>query len=406
MLRALGGAVALLLVAATSASAQDGRTPAGEESFNHLAGDQVYSVQENWSSFSGGEGNYFLFVFRDINRNGIYDIGDRPLPGVLVQLSKESGESTGSQTNMSGFASFPASVLKDTAVIRNPGTYRLEAVVPRGWSVTTGNAGQFLTFIARPGSIADMVVERMPSPVGLAQDLYVAGTIAGVEEGGLSSTEVHVTASSTAGLSVEIPLDRNGGYFAPLSPGEWRLTAGHVASGRSAERTISVENAPVHVSAIALGAGTPPASGGAAVLDFEDITGSTLAELPSGVGGLSWHNMVATNFIFYGGPGYMNTSMSGSFVAYSSGGHPVTIWSDAPFDFVGAYFGVAWPQAHGETLIARAWSGGKQVAEDRVLLSALGPVWFDAEYRRVDRVELSTEHYWHFVTDDVVVRVP
>ena len=39
-----------------------------------------------------------------------------------------------------------------------------------------------------------------------------------------------------------------------------QLTAGHDASGRSAERTVSVGNAPVHVSEITLGAATPPAS--------------------------------------------------------------------------------------------------------------------------------------------------
>jgi len=34
-------------------------------------------------------------------------------------------------------------------------------------------------------------------------------------------------------------------------------------------------------------------------------------------------------------------------------------------------------------------------------LSAFEPVWFDADFRGVTRIELSTRHYWQFVTDDL-----
>ncbi|MDT8410137.1 MAG: hypothetical protein RQ741_11100 [Wenzhouxiangellaceae bacterium] len=33
-------------------------------------------------------------------------------------------------------------------------------------------------------------------------------------------------------------------------------------------------------------------------------------------------------------------------------------------------------------------------------LSAFGPVWFDAAYRSITRLELATRHYWQFVIDD------
>ncbi|WP_306119806.1 MULTISPECIES: hypothetical protein [unclassified Roseitalea] len=390
-----------------AAWAQDANTQAEAEGFfRYLAEDRAYPYQDNSTEFTGGRGNYFLFVFRDINRNGIYDIGDRPLPAIAVRLTKPDGETTTNRSNLNGFAAFPGSVLNDEAVIRHPGAYELEPVVPRGWSLTTGNAKQTLNFRTRPGSIADMVVDRMPDPVGLVQDLYVTGTIAFSGTGEVPDGEIAAAASAPGKPDVDISVALDGSYLTFLAPGDWQLTFEHAESGERAERTIAVRDAPVHVSTITLGADPKPESTGAVTIDFEDITGSNLAELPSGVAGLYWHNMVATDFLFYGGPGYMNNSMSGKFVAYSSGGHPVTLWRDEPFDFAGAYFGVAWPQSQGESLVARAWANGQLVAEDRIRLSALGPVWFDAEYRQVDKIELSTENFWQFVTDDFVVRVP
>jgi len=41
-----------------------------------------------------------------------------------------------------------------------------------------------------------------------------------------------------------------------------------------------------------------------------------------------------------------------------------------------------------------------------VTLSWLGPVWFAADYRDVDRVRFTTDHYWQFVTDDMQFRLP
>ena len=50
--------------------------------------------------------------------------------------------------------------------------------------------------------------------------------------------------------------------------------------------------------------------------------------------------------------------------------------------FVGAYFVVAWPEAEGEILIVEAFRDGQRVARDEVGLSALGPVWLQADCNR------------------------
>ena len=60
------------------------------------------------------------------------------------------------------------------------------------------------------------------------------------------------------------------------------------------------------------------------------------------------------------------------------------------FDFVGAYFSAAWPQAEGEMLTLEAWRDGERVHADRLPLSHLGPVWFHADYRDIDRLRLAT----------------
>ena len=53
----------------------------------------------------------------------------------------------------------------------------------------------------------------------------------------------------------------------------------------------------------------------------------------------------------------------------------------------------------------KGWRGDVLVYEDEITLSDLGPVWFDAEYRDVTRLEMQTKHYWQFVADDMRLRL-
>lgn len=369
----------------------------------------LYKYRTDWSKMNGGRGNFFLFIFRDIDRNGIYDVGDRPITGVYVEMTSPSNKTFRNRSNLNGFASFTGSMTQDEAIIRQPGSYKFEALIPKGWINTTNNKMQIQTFTKFPGTTADMIADRMPDPVGLAPELTISGHVLYRTKGKLEpSPEAALWAIDSEGNRIDIALDNQGGFALPAVPGEWKLSAKLSQNGQefTAERVFSVESAPVYISNIVLGDEQPPPRKQIELIDFDSITKSTLAEIPSGVGGLNWHNAVATNFLYYNGPGYVNNSISGEFVAYSSGGHPVTISRDEPFDFAGAYFGAAWPKAHGETLIAKAWDkDGNPIGEDRLTLSVLGPTWFDADYRGVSKLELSTEHYWHFVTDDFRIRI-
>ena len=45
-----------------------------------------------------------------------------------------------------------------------------------------------------------------------------------------------------------------------------------------------------------------------------------------------------------------------------------------------------------------------KIAEDEIRLSHLGSVYFDAQYRNITMVELTTLHYWQVVADDLIFR--
>ena len=69
----------------------------------------------------------------------------------------------------------------------------------------------------------------------------------------------------------------------------------------------------------------------------------------------------------------------------------------------GVTFGLGSFDAEGDILHLEAYRMGKLVGDDEFPLSALGPVWFDARYRHIDRLVLVTRHSWQFVMDDLRV---
>ena len=137
------------------------------------------------------------------------------------------------------------------------------------------------------------------------------------------------------------------------------------------------------------------------VVDFDHLMMSeAVLEIPSGHGGLGWYNLIAMHQRFGGGPGYINGTLSGEFIAYNSSGHPAAVFSDRPFDLAGVDLAVGWNDAEGETVSIRAWRGDTLAYEDTVRLSAMGPARFAADYSAVNRIEFSTAHYWQMVMDD------
>lgn len=358
--------------------------------------EDLYAPRTDWSSFSGGKLNISGFIYRDLNRNGIYDLEDPPIEGVAVKMTNAYGREVIKWTNSNGFANFSMSARESSADIANAGTYNFEVMIPRGWETTTpGMVNQVKTFEVFPGAVADMIATVPFVAVGLAPKLQISGSVS-LEE----TKDFTVFATSPSGTKGEVTVDSDGQFTIPASPGNWTIAFERAEPHLALERYVQIETVPVQLSDISAEPKDPPLAGAAVVVDFESVTQNPIREIPSGVGGLTWWNFVCLRR----SPAYSNGLVSGNYVAYNSSGHPGRISDDKPFDFVGGYFSVSWKHANGETLNLWAWKDGILKYSDKVTLSNLGPIWFQADYQDIDRLDIYTTHYWQLVMDDLAFR--
>jgi hypothetical protein len=359
-----------------------------------------YYPPSRWSS-TGGDMNASAFTFRDLNANGIYDLGDRPMANVAVVMSSPSRPAILRRSNISGFANFTMSASQRDSDIIEPGEYAFRAIPPRGWNITTGNQEQSTAVEILPGAPGDMIAADVLSPIGLAPHLWIDGRVeAEPERGGVAALVV----ITPEGQQFNAPLDGEGGFKLPAWEGTWRIRLPGGQSGD--ERIVEVGSLPVVLSVLRLRRSEEPPSDGASIVDFEGLMSSeAVLKLPSGHAGVHWSNWVATHNRTYEGEGYINGTMSGEYVGYNGSGHPVAIERAEGFDFIGGYFSVAWAEAEGETLHVRAWRGDELVYQDRFSLSAMGPVHFAADYAGITKLEFRTEHYWQVVADDLRLRL-
>jgi hypothetical protein len=363
--------------------------------------------EREWGEGDPAQLNISVYLFRDDNRSGRYDEGDLPMAGVDVVLTDPDGNTTTSASNINGYANFkmkrddPEFPISQTDQI-----YRFEVTPPPLWQVSSNNEVQDIHFIALEGSIAGVVAETAPNWVGLAPQLTVAGRLTPEDSQPLPG-DLRVTLRDAQNNIREVDVSASGDFLAPVTPGKWQLQVQSVTADWQLEREFPVNSAPVILANTSLGAELPAPQPITVVEDFDWLSRSRLDKIPNGHQGLNWDYLIAVDNQQYGGPGYVNGLISGHAVAYNSSGHPVTI-SAAPgevFDFVGGYFSVAWEEAHGEVLDVTAWREGRQVATIELKLSYLGPVWLDADFRSIDRITLTTRHYWQFVADDLVFRL-
>ena len=361
-------------------------------------GEGYYEKREFRGEFSGGDLNISSYAFRDLNRNGVFDLGDRAMAEIAFRMRRPDGSRLVRRSNVAGFANFEMSVLDREKDVTDPGEYRFEAQVPAGWTLTTDNAEQVRSFHLLPGAPADLVTGEIAQPVGFAPDLTIRGRILLPAPGDSSP---RLTARSPSGEAIEVEVDGEGEYEIAAEPGSWTLELAAPDAGGVATRMVEVGQTPVHVSAMDPAASEPDGAPAPRIVGFDDLMQTeAVAEVPSGYGGLGWRNWVAAHNLAYGGEGYVNGTVSGEYIVYNSSGHPVEIFADAPFDFRGGYFSVAWIRAEGERLQITGWRGDEVAYEDEIELSSLGPVYFAADYRGLTRLQFSTARYWQFVGDD------
>ena len=363
--------------------------------------DTDWYPQRDWTNAAPGKLNISVFVYRDRNQDGVYDTGDLPMAAVAVLLTRPDGTHRMARTNINGYANFDVMAGDLNADIAEAGKpHQFEVQVPPRWYATSGNARQSSTFALHLGAPAGMVTKTPPAVIGLAPRLTASGRIAPelLPDG-------PVVALDAQGQTIPLNADASGHFSLPVSAGRWTLEQTR-GGARHTLKAFEVRDAPVVLGAIGA-TETPAQSGQARLLDFERFDRSIIEKLAYGYLDLSWDYLLAVDNQHYQGPGYVNVLASGHMVGYNSSGYPVTVRGmqrGARFDFIGGYFGTAWPGAEGETLQLEAFRDGQRVHTDSLPLSHLGPVWFQAEYLDIDELRLQTTHYWQFVTDDMQFR--
>ena len=349
--------------------------------------------------------NVSCFAYRDVDRDGSYDVDDRPYAALVVRGAGPNGTST-ALSNTAGFANFEMLLDGESAFVDRAGTYEFEAVAPDGWSITSDRTSQTVDFVELDGSPVGVVAAGQCEPYGVAPALTIEGPLLLPERdgGGLIDIDL-VSIESVDGDALAEPRAVDDGRFeAGVESGSWLLRIDGADGART--RRVEVVDDPVVVSQQTDDHGDVDPLPTSIVVGFDDFTtANTLAEIPNGYGGLNWSNWVATHRILYGGPGYVNVATSGEYVAYNSSGNPATVSSDQPFDFVGASVGSAWPEGEQYDVVVRAWRGDELVHVDRLSPSTAGPVFFDADYRSITRLVMESEANWQFVVDDAEFRV-
>lgn len=364
-------------------------------------GAEVNRTTKDWGAADPSSTNVSHYVYRDLNRNGRYDEGDRPLAGVGVGVRRPDGDGILRMSNLRGFANFYNAVGDTSVEVYEEGPHQFEVLPPGGWDVTSGNERQTIDYARAPGTRPGIVAERTPTPVGLAPTLVVTGRVrARRRNGWVSRPDAFVEVAFPSGLRSSITVDSTGGFWVPATTGTIVVRARvEGRDGGEVSRSVEVGAVPVVLGSLVVGE-MEGEEKEAVTLDFEDFGQYPIIKVPNGPLGLAWTNLIAVVNDLYGGPGYVNGTTSGRYVGYNTSGYPVEVRSDSVFSFLGAFFSAAWPEADGETLEVRAWRDERLVASDELEISSMGPVWFAAEYHEISRLQLRTEHYWQFVVDD------
>jgi hypothetical protein len=326
----------------------------------------------------------------DVDGDGTYGLGDRPMAGIMVRLYDERGGFlAGARTNPAGFANFPMATRRRRARIRAPGTYRFSVSVPPGWRASGANADQSIRLLDAPGSVVGLVGEDLPKPVGLAPDRVLSGRMP-------AAVEATLSVMGKGQLLESRPLGADTAFRIPLA-----VEADTVVVSGGFDRQLALSAYPTD-----LGLLTPAIAAGAALstIGFDDVTTRGLRKVPTGHAGLSWRNINAmAGDHTKNSEGYVNGNVSGDHIAYTSSGHPAEFGRQQPFGLHSMMLTAAWLASEGETALIESWLGGVLVARNEITLSALTPCHYAPMLKAVTRVRLSTKHHWQLVVDDLVL---
>jgi hypothetical protein len=130
-------------------------------------------------------------------------------------------------------------------------------------------------------------------------------------------------------------------------------------------------------------------SANAAVLTFDDISGSAPGSIADGYGGLNWTNLRSMFGCWvYPESGYCNGTVSGYNIAYNRYANMGVTSSDSLFNFDGAYLTGAWND--GLNIRVQGFNGANLLYDTTVVANYDGPTWFDFSYTGIDRLEFTS----------------
>lgn len=344
------------------------------------------------------------FAYRDDNRNGIYDMADRPYGGLVVEIERPDGIVVLTESNVSGFANFDMAFgNEEKGQVFEAGIHKAKAVPPNGWVVTSGPEAQEIEFVERPNAGGRMIAKENCVAIGVAPVLFIGGSV----KRATPDQKISATVTKAGGAAVKLALDELGNFYHVAEPGSWTVRLSDEAGGKHIERKLEVTSQPVILSRITGFDQPAAATAPVTTVSFDDLTSSdTLQKIPSGYGGIGWANWIATHHKFYRGHGYVNATTSGEYIAYNSSGYPagMSAVEGKTFDFVGTYISVAWPRAEKDFIYIKAWKGDDLVHADKLRLETSGAIYFHADYRAITRVEFTSGNYERIVLDDFSFR--
>ncbi|MCP4318644.1 MAG: hypothetical protein GY789_22260 [Hyphomicrobiales bacterium] len=358
----------------------------------------VHAEQRKWWKLS-------CYAYRDVNRNGIFDMGDRPYGAMPVEMTHPDGNKTVIPSNIAGFANFVVKLGDpDNADLIEPGDYEARGYPPPGWKLTSDLKVQTLTLERIAGAPGGMFVTETCVPIGVAPILKITGAFSPKKDSELGDYKLSI--ADGQGKTYDLPFDIEGNFEFVGYPGSWTLTFEGGKNNVKYTRAATLSDAAVVLAHIDLDS-PPGQQGGGEIntLEFDDLTVSdSLFEIPSGYGGLNWRNWISAHNRFYKGSGYVNATVSSEYVAYNSSGTPGVVWSEKPFDFIGVYLGAAWPRGAEKDVVIKAWKDDRLVHEDRLRISRAGPVYFSANYTAITMLEINSEIYARIAIDNMSVR--
>ena len=342
------------------------------------------------------------FVYRDANHNGRYDMGDRPFAGLAIEMIRPDGTTTQQRSNLGGFTNFSISLdNKEEYDVFEPGVHTINVVPLEGLYTHAEVNHQRLRFVEAPLAGGGLVPEETCHHIGIAPLLDISGRVDGLP----AEATIHAENNNQEIKQGSIAPD--GSFLVDAKTGDWTVTIRSKEGEELLRREVTVAGHPVVLSRMRIPVDTSPAplTGDIQTLDFDTLTTSdTLFEMPEGYGGLGFRNWISTHHKFYNGYGYVNATISGEYIIYNSSGYPAFIWDDEPFDFVGSYVGLAWPRGEEQPVQIKVWRGEALVHQERLTLSVNSPVYYDADFHQITKIEIGHGNYERVVLDDFSIR--